>query len=361
MVQAIPIENLYYLLSYAWNHFHEGQEMDLSSTACPDLPNLLAKVLACGIHRLARTGFERQYLPQREVTPRLRGRILVAESYRRMTQRNGRMECLFDELSSDTHANRILRTTAERLLRVAELTDENRGAVRIARGLLPDVPGIAITDASFHRIQLHRNTRNYGLLLSICRLIHQSLLPEERNGHRRFRDILRDETVMAKLFEDFVRNFATRHFPEATVSAMKVTWQATDWSEATDERIPDMYTDVTVAWPNRKLILDCKFYQEALVSRFDLLRFHSAHLYQINAYVTNKAVEPGWENVEGMLLYPSNGNPFDHTFTLHRHHRIRVSTINLQQTWKEIESEMLGRLGSNEPVCQSRPLIKIND
>ena len=59
--------------------------------------------------------------------------------------------------------------------------------------------------------------------------------------------------------------------------------------------------------PDRKLILDCKYYQEALVSRYDALRFRSGNLYQLNAYLTNKAVEPGWENVEGMLLYPSNG------------------------------------------------------
>jgi 5-methylcytosine-specific restriction enzyme subunit McrC len=95
-----------------------------------------------------------------------------------------------------------------------------------------------------------------------------------------------------------------------------------------------------------RMILDCKYYQEALVSRYDALRFRSGNLYQLNAYLTNKAVEPGWENVEGMLLYPSNGYRFDHAFTLHNRHRIRVSTIDLQQTWMDIEAELLGLLDS---------------
>ena len=98
-----------------------------------------------------------------------------------------------------------------------------------------------------------------------------------------------------------------------------------------------MITDVTVAWPDRKLILDCKYYQEALVSRYDAMRFRSGNLYQLNAYLTNKSVEPGWENVEGMLLYPSNGYHFDHVFTLHGCHQIRVATVDLQQPWPEIE------------------------
>lgn len=353
MASSIPIENLYYLLSYAWDHFREGEEIDVSSTHCPDLENLLAKVLADGVHRIARTGFERQYLAYTEVTPRLRGRIHVVDSYRRMTHRTGRMQCEFDELSYDTPVNRILSSTAHRLLKNDALTAENRHALRLACTLLPQVRPVSITDSSFHRIQLHRNTRNYRLLISLCRLIHQCLLPEEHQGKRRFRDILRDETVMHRLFEDFVRNFAARHLTGAKVSAMAIQWQATDLNDTAAALLPGMITDVAIAWPHRKLILDCKYYQEALVTRYDALRFRSGNLYQLHAYLTNKAIEPGWENAEGMLLYPSNGYRFDHTFTLHGRHRIRVATIDLHQPWPEIEKELLQLISSNSSSQQN--------
>ena len=93
-----------------------------------------------------------------------------------------------------------------------------------------------------------------------------------------------------------------------------------------------------------------RYYQEALVTRYDALRFRSGNLYQLHAYLTNKAAEPGWENVEGMLLYPSNGYRLDHTFTLHNRHKIRVSTIDLQQGWMDIETELLGLFDHTEPA-----------
>jgi hypothetical protein len=74
----------------------------------------------------------------------------------------------------------------------------------------------------------------------------------------------------------------------------------------------------------------------------------SGNLYQLHAYLTNKAVETGWENVEGMLLYPSNGYRFNHAFTLHSRHRVRVCTVDLQQPWLMIETDLLGLLGSND-------------
>jgi 5-methylcytosine-specific restriction enzyme subunit McrC len=343
MASSIPIENLYYLLSYAWDHYREGEEIDVSSDACPDLPNLLGRVLANGIHRLSRTGFERQYLPRRETTSRLRGRILVAESYRRLTHRRAQMECEFDELDGDTPANRILRSTSDRLLRLPELTPDVRHEVRLARSLLPEATPVKVTDASFHRIQLHRNTRSYRLLLSICRLIHRGLLPEERQGSRRFRDILRDEVTMHRLFEGFVLNFARWHCPGAHVRAMPIDWHG-EWDEAAGEVLPRMFTDVTVEWPKRKVILDCKFYQEALVRRDDRHRLHSAHLYQLNAYLQNKAREPGWEDVEGILLYPAVKHEFDVRMRL-LGHRIRIVSVDLDQHWSDIEADLVSVLG----------------
>ena len=350
MPSTIPIENLYYLFSYAWDHFHEGEEMDISSTQCPDLANLLTKVLAAGIHRLARSGFERSYRSTEEITPRLRGRILVAESYRYMTQRSGRMKCEFDELSWDTAANRILRATTDRLLRLPELTQESRHNLRTARSLMPKVTPIRITDSAFRRIQLHRNSRRYRLLLNVCKLVHQSFLPEEQKGGRRFRDILRDETIMHSLFENFVRNFARRHCAGSTVAAMTINWQG-EWDIEAAKLLPSMKTDVTIEWPHRKLILDCKFYKDALSARYDRLRFHSAHLYQLNAYLQNKSRSPGWENVEGILLYPTVEHYISAEMKL-LGHRMQVASINLKQDWQRIHQDLLAILA---PVDARNP------
>lgn len=340
MASEIPIQNLYYLLSYAWDHFQEGEEVDIDAHECPDLANLLARVLAKGIRRLSRTGFEHQYLPYQETTSRLRGRIQVAQSYIQQTHRKGQMICEYDELGGDTPANRILENSVSRLLKTPELTDEIRHEVRVAKDLLPVVTPTRVTDSSFHRIQLHRNTRNYRLLLSVCRLVHQGLLPEESQGAKRFRDILRDEVIMHRLFEAFVLNFARKHHPNAEIRAMHIDWVG-EWDAAAAQVLPKMITDVTLEWPDRKVILDCKFYKEAMVTREGRHRLHSAHLYQLNTYLQNKAHHPGWENAEGILLYPAVNHQLDYRLTL-LGHSYRIVSIDLDQNWQAIESALLG-------------------
>lgn len=344
MASTIRIANLYYILSYAWNHRLSCAELE-SVDAAPfrDLNNLFARLLAIAAHHLLRRRLDESYIPYEEETPRIRGRIDFSASEKQQTRTRGKLICVFDELSPDILHNRIVKATLRLLLNDASVRDANtRKAMRKAFEGFGEVGDLRVTPHHFHRVQLHRNNHAYHFILHLCELIHASLLPDKSaDGSRRFRDFTRDETIMRKVFEDFVRNFAIRHLPEAEVSAMEIKWQATDFGEGTLTHLPGMRTDVTVNWPDRKLILDCKYYQDALVSRYDVLKFHTGNLYQLHAYLTNKAVELGWENVEGMLLYPSNGYHIDDTFTLHGHHRIRVSTIDLNQCWPEIESNLL--------------------
>src|SRR6516162_2134201 len=79
----IPIKNLYYLLCYAWNHFHEGQVIFVSAIDSPNLSDLLASVLASGTRHLLRRGLDRGYVASREDTPSVRGRIVFKETVQR--------------------------------------------------------------------------------------------------------------------------------------------------------------------------------------------------------------------------------------------------------------------------------------
>jgi len=343
MAAPIPIANLYYLLAYAWNHgLGEAELVSVDADECPDLNNLFAKILASATHPLVRRGLDRTYIPIEEETPRIRGRIDFSASEKLLTRTRGKLFCIYDDLSPDVLHNQIVKATIRLLRNDQRVHADSRKPLAKILEAFQEVGDIRVTPHHFHRVQLHRNNRAYRFVLHLCELIHASLLPNKStDGSRRFRDFTRDERLMAGIFEVFVRNFASRHCPDARVSAMGIHWQATDFGEGTARLLPGMLTDVTVAWPDRKLILDCKYYQEALVTRYDALMFHSNNLYQLHAYLTNKAVEPGWENVEGMLLYPSNGYSLDHSFTLHGRHRIRVATIDLQQAWPVIDAELL--------------------
>lgn len=343
MALMIPITNLYYLLSYAWDHkLSEADLVCVDADSCPDLNNLFAKILASATHHLVRRGLDRSYVPFDEETTRIRGRIDFSASEKIQSRTRGKLVCIYDELSPDVLHNQIVKATLHVLRNDRRVHPDSRKQLAQLLEVFHEVADLRVTARHFHRVQLHRNNRAYRFILHLCELIHSSLLPEKsQDGSRRFRDFTRDEKVMAKIFEDFVRNFAIRHLPGARVSAMHITWRASGLGENTYALLPSMITDVTVAWPHRKLILDCKYYQEALLTRYDAMRFRSGNLYQLNAYITNKSVEFGWENVEGILLYPSNGYSLNHQFVLHQRHRITIATVDLRQQWPAIENDLI--------------------
>ena len=347
-VKTIPIKNVYYLLAYAWDHFRSGEELDVNQAKCPDIHNLLAMLLGGGIRRLATKGMDKGYREFVEATPRLRGRVDVLASYRKMTHISGRMTCEFDELTSDTLPNRILKATCRRLVQTSsQLSIDNRRTIQHCLELLADISDIRIESQTFHRIQLHRNNRHYRLLMHVCMLLHELFLPDQQSGGCRFRDILDEETVMHRIFESFVRQFAVRHCPDAKVSAMKIMWEG--YLEADDEVkkvLPLMVTDVTLVRPTQKTILDCKFYKEALVTRHDRHRLHSSHLYQLTAYLQNKSRDAGWESVDGILLYPAVNHHLDLQFTL-LGHGVAIKSIDLDQDWNAIHTRLLNILSAN--------------
>lgn len=93
--------------------------------------------------------------------------------------------------------------------------------------------------------------------------------------------------------------------------------------------------------PEERWIIDCKFYRD-LFQRHHLSgkeTFRSSHLYQLFCYLKNKAAQPGWENVRGMLLYPVTSTPVDETVVLSGH-PIRIVTLNLNQPWVGIDRDL---------------------
>jgi len=342
-VAQIPVRNIYYLLAYAWDHFRSGEELNVNQSQCPDIHNLLAMLLAGGIRQLATKGMDKGYVGFVETTPRLRGRVDILASHRRMTHVSGRMICEFDELTSDTLPNRILKATCRRLLQAtSQLSIHNRKSIRHCLELLTDIGDVRLTSKLFHRVQLHRNNRHYRLLMHVCELLHHLFLPTQQSGNRRFRDVMEDETRMESLFEDFVLSFTRKHIDADRIWRMQMKWNG-EWSEEESPFVPVMKTDVTIDRPSRRTILDCKFYKQAMILSFGKDRLRPGHLYQLTAYLRNKAIEPGWESVRGILLYPTVRHEQNLNLILHGH-EVDIRFVDLSQPWEDIHQSLLETL-----------------
>jgi 5-methylcytosine-specific restriction enzyme subunit McrC len=107
------------------------------------------------------------------------------------------------------------------------------------------------------------------------------------------------------------------------------------------DMLPSMKTDVSLTSPERKIIIDTKYYAHALQIYYQKESIHSGNLYQLHAYLSNVVTE-GDEQLkcEGILLYPTVETELDLQYEI-KGHKISIRTINLNQDWKAIHQNLL--------------------
>ena len=339
--QTIPIANIYYLLCYAWKHVDEGNVVRIDELKeLNQVYDLLGKVLADGTLRLLRGGLDRGYIEVGEDLAGIRGKIDVGQTVKRAVRAKGRISCNYEEMTPDVLHNRILRSTLMALLRCVGMDLKVRDGIRRAFSKFSGVSDICLNRHTFKLVQLDRNRRYYWFLLSVCRLIHEHLSVDESSGHTRFSDFTDEQ--MAKLFEDFVIGFYQHEQAEFKVNGCgrTINWNDDGTSENQRSIIPRMEADVIMEAPHRRLILDAKFYSDALSGRFGE-KLRSSHLYQLLAYLRNREAKEGAvPKHEGILLYPTVDRPLKVDVRLEGF-RVSARSIDLSKDWREIHDDML--------------------
>lgn len=339
----VPIQNVYYLLLYAWNHVGEGEEALVQERDFTRLQDMFVHVLAELVGRLIARGLDRQYQTAEEAVSGVRGKLDLSTTLKRNLLANAQTHCSFDELRYDVLHNQIIKATLRSLLAL-ELDSEIRRRVHRLHRKLDAISEIRIARRDFGRVQLHRNNRAYDFALRICLIIHDNLMIEEGNGWAKFRDFRSDPQQMGALFENFVFNFFHVEQKHFRVSRPHIDWHDAQGAEADLLRLPLMRTDVVLEAADRCVILDTKFYAEALKGRFEQKKVDSGHLYQIFAYVENRSADQDeGPPQEGMLLYPVVEDAFAFEYRL-KGHRIAVRSIDLNKAWESIRSDMLALL-----------------
>ena len=345
---TIPIANLYYLLCYAWRHVREADIVRREELAGLDgTHHLLGKVLAEGTFRLIRGGIDRGYREIREDLAGIRGKLSVGETAKRALRARGRAACEFEELSHDVLHNRILRSTLSALLKLPDLDpDQVRPDIRTAYRKLEGISLVRLERRLFPRVQLDRNRHVYRFLMSICELIHDCLIVEERSGTARFLDLRKDEYRMWSLFQDFAIEFYRREQDDYRVNhrGRGVRWNDEGTREDQRRMIPRMEADVILESRRQRIVLDTKYYRQALSNHRGVRKLRSEHLFQLLAYLRNREAtsEPGPRH-EGILLYPVVDEALKVDVRLEGF-SIRARGIDLGRDWRRIHADMLALL-----------------
>ena len=342
---TIPVQNIYYLLCYAWNKLEVGQQVGIGVDSYSNIESLLTKVLLESTNLLIKRGLAQDYIEIENELAGIKGRIDFNISMRRQLFEQGRAYCRHDEFTADILANQILKSTLLRLMRLDSLDKNQKLALRNLRLRLHHISDIELQSGHFRQVRVHGQNSFYGFVLNVCELIFHSTAIHEKGTNRRFQDFLRDEKKMARLFEAFIRNFYRREQSRYRSGADTIEWQFAADSKGDNGLFPMMKTDITLTTALEKKIIEVKFYPEALVrNQFGSDRLRSSHLYQLFAYITNLSLDishPGNASCSGILLYPTVDNHIDEIYQL-ANHTIRIYTLNLNQPWQGIREDLLG-------------------
>jgi 5-methylcytosine-specific restriction enzyme subunit McrC len=209
---------------------------------------------------------------------------------------------------------------------------------------MPGVAEMRLTDSTFRRVVLGRNSGYYRFLVDVCEIVHRNLLVDETTGETSFRDFTRDDKQMARLFEKFLYNFTQRSKTTFAVGAPRLDWLATGAAEDL-AYLPEMRTDIVLRGHDQVIVIDAKYYSETLAEHFSKVSIRSGHLYQIYAYLSHLSMDRVPKQVRGILIYPRTTAVLGVRVTLSGY-PLHAATINLAQPWNRIKQHLLDMLAS---------------
>ena len=287
----IPVQNIYYMLAYAFQILHEQSYQDVAVENFQNTAELLAAILCRGVAVQVKRGLGRQYITKEDSLSSPRGKIEVSESIKTQVIRKKQLVCTYDEFSVDSYPNRIIKTTMELLLR----SDISKSRKKELRKLLIFFDEVSVMDKHdiVWNLQYDRNNQTYRMLIELCRLIMKGLLQTNTDGTTRIMDYL-DEQTMPKLYEKFILGYYKREHPELKAYSPQIEWQL---DNDVKTMLPTMQSDIVIKnkITKRTLIIDAKYYAHNT-------QMKAPYMTQTIHSAKNWAAEPD-EMVSGMLLY----------------------------------------------------------
>lgn len=337
----IPIENIYYLLCYAWNKLDEKERVDVSIDDKTEILDLFAKVLINATKILLKRGIDKSYIDNTEELSGVKGKLQLSHTIKSNILFKQRTICSFDDFSENIISNRILVSTIYKLTRTISLDKQLKYELVTMLRMLSNIEQIVITHSIFKQVRLNRNNHFYGFVMDVCQIIYESTFPSEIQGQFKFSDFTRDDKKMNMLFEAFIRNYyKVEQKKYITVKKETIRWQFDKTETDTTQYLPIMETDITLENNEEKIIIDAKFHRETMNLNYDREKIKSNNLYQLFSYLLNQQ-DGNMKNqyATGILLYPTITNDYDLEFQ-YKNHKIKIVTLNLNSNWRNISSRL---------------------
>jgi len=333
---VIPIKNLYYMLSYAFQLLNEQGYKNLATEDFKNAGDLCAAILIRGISYQLKRGLGREYISETDTISAIRGKIEITESIKNQSMIRSQMVCTYDEFSVDSPLNRIIKSTVMLLLK-SDISTQRKKDLRKLMVYFADVSVVDVHSINWS-VNYNRNNQTYRLLITICHLVVKGLLQTNNDGSVKMMDFV-DEQRMCRLYEKFILEYYKKHYyPHIKASASQIDWALDD---GIGTMLPTMQSDIMLSCGDKTLIIDAKYYAHTTQVQYDVHTLHSNNLYQIFTYVKNKATKGG--EVSGMLLYAKTDEEiYPNNEYQMSGNKITVRTLDLNCHFEQIAAQLDG-------------------
>ena len=258
-VEKIPIRNLWLLMLYASRLYREvpsNRRYAVEETP-DDIPNLVAEVLARAVERRLRRNLSSDFRGRQADLTRVRGRIDQLRTERHHLLQQGKIACIFDELTTDTPRNRFVKAALQELTKTVGAKELNRRC-RTAIGAL-ERAGVRneLSLNDFRRgartlVPVGRTSSEDQKMLAAAQLAFNLNLPTEDPGSSRLSAPDRDEIWARRLFEAAVGGvYDTVLSPQGwkVKTGKVIQWQKEHPTFGVASILPSMKTDIILERP----------------------------------------------------------------------------------------------------------------
>ena len=371
-VGAIPVRNIWLLMLYASQLYRElPSRLTYDAEENPDdIPNLVAEILTRAVERRIRRNLTHEFHRSRADLTRVRGRIDALRTERRSLLRRGKIACSFEDLTTDTPRNRLVKAALNNLR--GSVSDELLGrrcrslAAALGRDGVGDETSAGIRSGSLQGTSAGGRTNTEDRqMLAAAELAFRLSLPSEDPGRAHLPAPGRDETWARRLFEAAVGGFyRTVLGPRGWLVN---TGQWIDWPIETPTKtpgmgliMPRMKTDIVLESPpvdehgdRHRIVIDTKFTSILKPGHYRSQTLDSGHIYQMYAYLRSQELDSDPRSVDssGLLLHPSVGEDIDQSAVI-QGHRIRFATVDLAADSTAIRARLIALA---DEVAAARP------
>ena len=246
---SIPIQNIYYLLSYAWEKGQYSSGQKLAGIPGNSVDGLLARMLKEALAKIPSHSSSYTFQPTHTLYSGVKGKVDLARSLKQGLLAKGKTWVNYEKLVSDTLYLQIARSAWDDL----SLTQTDP----LPHILAPIAP-IPLDVSLFQQARSRYPHRSIRYLMEICEWIHCHYLPSPTAKGNTMEGIVLDPHLMPSLFEAFIRNFYKQHAENYSfVGRERLHWLAPEKEKPS--LLPKMETDVSLISLLAKSLLNPSF------------------------------------------------------------------------------------------------------